>query len=253
MKNNLIGQKFNFLYILEDNIIKFSKSNYKRFYCKCKCDCGKIVFVEKVSVKRNHTKSCGCHRIKQNKKSLKKSILGKIFGYLTVIEEDVNIRKTKSNYYKYLIKCKCSCGNEKIIDRNSLVTGNTKTCGNCKKMKNGRLYSFIQDKLLFKVGKGILNFKSKNKCIDIALVYNGKKIGIEYDSWRWHKERLEKDKEKILFLNKNNWYILSIKSDGLLPTTKEIWEKINKLNDNNFYEEIIMEDWNIKNRKRNFK
>ena len=51
------------------------------------------------------------------------SIIGKSFGFLTVIE--FSHSRNKKSYWK----CICQCGNECIVCRNNLITGHTKSCG----------------------------------------------------------------------------------------------------------------------------
>jgi hypothetical protein len=51
-------------------------------------------------------------------------VIGQAFTRFTVIEE--------AGYGKHrqrLVKCRCSCGNEKVIDVNKLKSGHTKSCG----------------------------------------------------------------------------------------------------------------------------
>ena len=54
----------------------------------------------------------------------KKDLVGKISGKWTVIKYD----HTDKNYRSYFL-CKCSCGKEKIVARNSLVMGKSLSCG----------------------------------------------------------------------------------------------------------------------------
>ena len=54
-------------------------------------------------------------------------VLGQVFGRLTVMhhEEVRGSGKSKAHYYR----CKCSCGNEKVIRLTDFKTGRTKSCG----------------------------------------------------------------------------------------------------------------------------
>lgn len=54
-------------------------------------------------------------------------LIGKQFGYLTVLRKDENC--TRKRDPKWL--CSCKCGNTKSISRHALVTGHTTSCG-CK-------------------------------------------------------------------------------------------------------------------------
>ena len=84
-------------------------------------------------------------------------IVGLRFGSI-VAEECIGIiRNEKSGKGRNHYRCKCDCGNEKIVSRRDLLTGHVKTCGRCKEQrivkendyyrcftKNGK--SFIFDK-----------------------------------------------------------------------------------------------------------
>lgn len=54
----------------------------------------------------------------------KKDLTNKRFGKLIVIEE---FGKNKHNRVLWL--CKCDCGNDKVVDSNSLLMGRTQSCG----------------------------------------------------------------------------------------------------------------------------
>lgn len=58
---------------------------------------------------------------------------GKKFNYLTVIER-VPGYVTKNGRKRVAYKCRCDCGNEKIILSESIRTGNTKSCGCIKRI-----------------------------------------------------------------------------------------------------------------------
>lgn len=59
---NLTGQSFNFLMVLElDHIKKYGKPNPQtKPYWKCKCSCGEICVVRAEHLKSGATISCGC-------------------------------------------------------------------------------------------------------------------------------------------------------------------------------------------------
>lgn len=65
-----------------------------------------------------------------------KDITGIRFGRLTVIEK-AGVKGAGKRGSKSLWLCKCDCGNEKVILRNSLVSGITKSCG-CLGRENKR-------------------------------------------------------------------------------------------------------------------
>lgn len=66
-----------------------------------------------------------------------KDISGLRFGRLTVMEK-AGVTNGGGRGSKSLWRCKCDCGNEKVIMRNSLVSGNTKSCG-CMERENKKV------------------------------------------------------------------------------------------------------------------
>ena len=45
------------------------------------------------------------------------------------IIKDLGIKETKSGYKKRFVIAKCGCGKEIEVSKNSILTGNTKSCG----------------------------------------------------------------------------------------------------------------------------
>jgi len=97
---------------------------------RCSCSCGNEAIVTSANLKNNHTQSCGClsrELTKQGRNRL--SLEGMIFGYIEVIDR----HDTRS------WRCKChNCGDESIVVKtNSLVSGDTRSCG-CARIKDVR-------------------------------------------------------------------------------------------------------------------
>lgn len=123
---DLTGQKFDKLEVLEK-----APSRNRHTYWKCKCDCGNVIEVSGEFLKRpNIPRSCGCHKVKEEKISKKERLIGQRFGKLTVIKNT-----NESNNQGYLWLCKCDCGKEKIVSTQALSTGHTKSCG-CLKLES---------------------------------------------------------------------------------------------------------------------
>ena len=119
----MIGNKYGRLTVLErvdlDNKIPM---------LRCMCDCGNEVIVSARNLRDGQTKSCGCYKIDKLRK-VKKDIVGKKFGKLTVVKRVENYvspnGKTQVQY-----ECKCDCGKEHVIaTQSSLVKGNVSSCG----------------------------------------------------------------------------------------------------------------------------
>lgn len=240
MKNSLndyIGKKFNRLFVLG---ISDKRNNKGERLLRCLCDCGNEQFCTGYRLAKSKLKSCGCFRKEFSKKICENriiDIINKRFGKLLVKSFSHSI--SKNRFYNTL----CDCGNSKIVSTSNLIHNNTKSCGNCSNKVKGRNVSFVQLKLHKLLNRGVVNFKTNKKSIDIALVYNGKKIAIEYDSWYWHSETKEKDKQRVNLLISNGWRVLSIKSRYKVPTYNNLWKAIEQLSNNEKYIELTLDDW----------
>lgn len=87
---------------------------------RCKCDCGGEILAEPYKIRNKVIASCGC--IRTEKKI--KNIAGERFGRLTALE-----RLDKKRGSSFLWRCQCDCGNILETSSNSLLSGNTRSCG----------------------------------------------------------------------------------------------------------------------------
>ena len=117
-KNNIIGTKFNHLTVKSFVGIKNNESIYEFM-----CDCGNVVNLPMHRVKSGNTKSCGC-AFKAFLDVSKYDIIGMKFGKLTVLSYAGTNKWDASTF-----QCLCDCGNIVNVSRNSLIDGNTKSCG----------------------------------------------------------------------------------------------------------------------------
>ena len=62
IKNNLIGQKFNRLTVIDEAPSKRKPSGSIAIYWKCRCECGNEKIIEAANLKNNHSISCGCYK-----------------------------------------------------------------------------------------------------------------------------------------------------------------------------------------------
>lgn len=113
-------------------------------------------------------------------KSYRKDLTGQRFGRLTVLEF-VPDESKKTRW-----KCKCDCGNQKIIHGNHLLSGNTKSCGclsqeNAKRQgENNKVHNKCNTRL-YSIFHGM-----KDRCYNLNasnyLQYGGRDIAI-CDEW----------------------------------------------------------------------
>lgn len=232
-RKNLIGQQFGLLQVIEyDHMSLNSKS-----YWKCLCDCGINKIIRGNDMITGKTLSCGCLR-RKNSLGVRKDLSNLIFGKLTVINR-------YSNHLPVSYLCNCECGRDSIVQYSNLVNNVTKSCGNCGHFINGQLVSYKQIELQSLIGQGILNFKSCNKFIDIALVSQGKKIAIEYDEWYWHKDKKDRDINRVKELLNQGWSVITIRAKNNLPYKQQISNALNYIANNNgkIWYIITLEGW----------
>lgn len=171
---DLTGQRFGRLVVIE----KTFGPNHRTLW-HCKCDCGGETFTKPSDLTRGVTKSCGClsaeHTVQLGKSHLI-DLTGRKFGKLTVLER---IGETLS------YRCKCECGNEKIVNGDLLRSGRTKSCGCLKKLAPNKKadreeamlrveYSAIKKRNKSKGFKEVLTFSEFSKIVHKPCYYCGK-------------------------------------------------------------------------------
>lgn len=142
---DLTGQKYGRLTVLER-----AENINGRVAWKCKCDCGNEINVMAKSLRNGNTKSCGCLRqgalltpeelqnMQPDEIPVGRAVdlRGQTFGKLTVLYR-VKPPDYIQSIHSYW-KCKCECGEETIVDIYNLRSGGIKTCGKCKKIRQGK-------------------------------------------------------------------------------------------------------------------
>lgn len=127
---DLIGKKFNMLTVL-DNAENRVRNNKTIPMIICQCDCGNIGTYIKSDVKSGHTKYCNnpIHR--------RRDYTGQRFGKLTVMGPAEDIDGVQ------MLWCQCDCGNKKVINKDNVIRGKSKSCG-CEIGKSAK-NRFIKD------------------------------------------------------------------------------------------------------------
>lgn len=114
------GQQFSRLTVLYLESIR--GKDWSRMYT-CQCTCWKQTTVKAVALRLGITRSCGCLQKETASKCNKIDLIGKTFGRLTVISEDITRYNGSVRYH-----CQCTCGNTLTVVSNSLTSWNTKSC-----------------------------------------------------------------------------------------------------------------------------
>jgi len=117
---DLTGQKFGKLTVIN----LYESGDYISTKWNCICECGNNKTLIGTSLTNGKITDCGC--VYKNKDKTKITLIGKVFGRLTVIK--------KAEKQSMWI-CKCECGNEITTRSTSLNHGLTKSCG-CIRSEN---------------------------------------------------------------------------------------------------------------------
>ena len=129
---DLTGQQFGKLTVLKRNKDKNNKN--RNAYWDCQCECGNIRTVDASSLRTG--KITKCYNCSKKTKTIQnkgtgpiKDHTGERFGLLTATK----LMPDRDKFGRAIWECKCDCGNICYIPSNSLVTGNTQSCGCFKK------------------------------------------------------------------------------------------------------------------------
>lgn len=127
MKEDLRGQVFGLLKVIDEAEPYVTPKGVKVRQWLCECECGAKVVTRGSALKSGHTKGCG------QKHRAVKDMTGIQVYDLTVIErapDYINADGTKHIMWR----CRCSCGNESIVRGTALRNGSIRTCG-CSRSK----------------------------------------------------------------------------------------------------------------------
>ena len=120
---DIAGERFGRLVALE----RLPEKRGSGYLWKCRCDCGQETVATVNQLRNGGVTSCGCAR-RDALRNRSKDISGRRFGRLTAVEP-LPGRSQGSVVWK----CRCDCGRECEVPYNSLMQGNTQSCG-CMKL-----------------------------------------------------------------------------------------------------------------------
>lgn len=147
---NEINNKYGLLTVIRRATLEEAKGR-KGGYWICKCDCGNEITVHGTCLRNGNTKSCGClQRQRAAESNVERgggNLIGKQFGYLTVIDFDCIKQSPAGKNIRYW-KCKCKCGKVVSISTSHLNSGHTKSCGcyNKERTKETNLINEVGNK-----------------------------------------------------------------------------------------------------------
>lgn len=114
-RENLIGQKFGHLTVIELDEQKTKKQHRTCWICECDCEDHTRLSVLATNLKKGNSTKCKYCRAE--------NLIGQKFNLLTVVKRVVD----EQDHVKWM--CECECGNTIIVRADSLRSGHTKSCG----------------------------------------------------------------------------------------------------------------------------
>ena len=206
-KDDLIGRKLDMLTILDKK-----RENNRTFYY-CRCDCGIEKWMRADKIKSGGSKSCGCY-IKKKLEDRFVDLSGQKFNNWTVLY--LYSKQNNSTYYY----CKCDCGNERVVRRDHLLKGESKSCG-C--LKNTLLSNSLK-KNWKKIAKNIYVEGTKINSLNRKTLNKNNTSGVTGVTWH----NCGKWMAQIHFKNKRTYLGLYDNKEDAIKARKEAEERLHK-------------------------
>lgn len=154
---DMTGRQFGELTVLHR--VENGKQNQTRWLCQCSC--GNLHTVSTNRLKSGNTQSCGC---KRHRMFYGKDLTGQQFGRLTALYL-VSAEKSGTTRNRVTWHCRCTCGNEIDVTADSLLSGNTQSCGCAPHEFNLKFVErlhYVEDTCL-ELLEGILSKETKSR------------------------------------------------------------------------------------------
>lgn len=130
--NDLTNNKFGKLLVLY-RYYKNNKNGGAQWVCQCDCGKLKVILGASLTRKTRPTTSCGCMTYINASKANKNNLINRRFGSLVVIEDT-----GKRVNHRVIWKCRCDCGKEVERIGDTLIQGDSVSCG-CHNLSIGAL------------------------------------------------------------------------------------------------------------------
>ena len=172
-KNNLVGQRFGRLVVLEETDERQSDC----VVWLCQCDCGNLAKVCTRSLNSGNTQSCGCLHKEKVAKQFSKDITNQRFGRLVALSPT-----EKRKHGSVVWTCQCDCGNTTEVPTELLLSGNTQSCGCTRSRGNAKIKGILQQNNFVFTSEYPVTINNIVYHFDFAIFENDKlKCFIEYD------------------------------------------------------------------------
>lgn len=234
--NDLVGETSGYLVVTEYAYTKNDRAYWK---CKCTCGCNKTVIVEAYNITHKLVKSCGSLRHLPIKRI---DEVNNRYGHLVVLGFDHYKKNGGTSYWK----CKCDCGNEKVIAASSLRNGDSNSCGNCKYSDTAHKGSQPELEIVDYITTldSSIAIKRHNRSIlngkEIDIYLPDYKLGIEYNGSWCHASENNPYGNKDKYFHRDKF--LLAKSKGVhLITIFDVDYEYNKERILNIIKQIILE------------
>lgn len=239
----LIGQKINKWTVLD---IKNDRRNCDAI---CMCECGTIKEVNVYNLINNKTKDCGCGRKEILTETRSKNLVGMRFGKL-VAEE---LLPESNKFHRRQYKCKCDCGNETIVPSNSLLSGQTHSCGCLNSYYNMYIDVLLTKMNVFHISEYTVVIDDVRYRYDFFLPnyntfieYDGEQHYMPVNFGNWDEEEVnrhfqmtqEHDRIKNEYCEKHNINLLRIPYWEKQNIETIIYDYLQRLNERDFAEAI---------------
>lgn len=131
--DNCIGKVFGKWAVLRQvKVEQKTKCVFK--YFECRCECGFIKNVRASDLRTGKATQCKSCSYKMRTNNTVSPLIGQKFSKWTVLSYE-----GKKYNSANVLKCRCECGNERLLIQSKLVSGSTKECVPCANTKNNKL------------------------------------------------------------------------------------------------------------------